>query len=65
MRRVSAKVTAQMFLWLAVSRNSGRCWGFAIYKHFTAESMKRHLGLPEDYGVAGFIVYGTYQRFES
>lgn len=25
--------------------------------------MKRHLGLPEDYGVAGFIVYGTYQKF--
>lgn len=33
-----------------------------MYKKLTAQDYRRHLKLPDDYAVDGFIVYGTYKN---
>ncbi len=33
-----------------------------MYKTFTAEEYKKHLGLPEDYKVDGMLCYGTWDK---
>lgn len=34
-----------------------------MYKQFTAEDYKKHLGLSPNYKVDGLVVYGTYQNY--
>jgi len=34
-----------------------------MYKQFTAEDYKKHLGLDPNYKVDGFMIYGTYQNY--
>lgn len=34
-----------------------------MYKKFTAEDYKKHLNLPSDYLVEGFIVFGTFAKY--
>lgn len=34
-----------------------------MYKSFTAVDYKRHLGLPEEYKLQGFMVYGTFRSY--
>lgn len=34
-----------------------------MYKKFTAEDYKKHINLPADYSVDGFIVFGTFKKY--
>ena len=33
-----------------------------MYKTFTADEYRKHIGLPEDYRVDGMLCYGTWDR---
>ena len=33
-----------------------------MYKKLTADDYRKHFGLPHNYGIEGFIVYGTYKN---
>lgn len=35
---------------------------YNMYKKLTSSEYRKHLGLPDDYTVDGFLVYGTYKR---
>lgn len=34
-----------------------------MYKKFTADDYKKHINLPPDYSVEGFIVFGTFKKY--
>lgn len=33
-----------------------------MYKHYTADDWRKHLDLPENYKISGFLGFGTYQK---
>src|SRR3989338_5609810 len=34
-----------------------------MYKKFTADDYRKHINLPSDYSVEGFIVFGTFKKY--
>lgn len=34
-----------------------------MYRQFTGDDYRKHIGLPSDYSVEGFIVYGTFRAY--
>jgi hypothetical protein len=35
----------------------------SMYRSFTDNEYRRHVGLPDDYRVDGFLVYGTFKTY--